>query len=79
MDGRIVLQKVSTAVGESCLNNVNKTYGDVYKPVGDPVIVQDTYHIFNKEKQELRDEWDKALKELIDDGTIAKLQKKWNV
>ncbi|SKA68910.1 L-cystine transport system substrate-binding protein [Eubacterium uniforme] len=61
------------------INNVNKTYGDVYKPVGDPVIVQDTYHIFNKEKQELRDEWDKALKELIDDGTIAKLQKKWNV
>ena len=35
--------------------------------------------MFNKEKQELRDEWDKALKELIDDGTIAKLQKKWDV
>ena len=61
------------------INNVNESYGDVYKLVGDPLISQDTYHIFNKDNEELCDEWDKALKELIDDGTIAKLKEKWDV
>ena len=56
------------------INNVNENYGNVYKMVGDPVISQDTYHIFKKDNEELRDKWDGALKELIDDGTINTLK-----
>lgn len=61
------------------INNVNENYGNVYKMVGDPVISQDTYHIFKKGNEELRDKWDGALKELIDDGTINTLKEKWGV
>lgn len=61
------------------INNVNENYGNVYKMVGDPVISQDTYHIFKKGNEELRDKWDGALKELIDDGTINTLKEKWGI
>ena len=61
------------------IDNVNEVYGEVYKQVGDPVISQDTYHIFKKGNEELRDEWDTALQELIDDGTIDELKDKWNL
>lgn len=61
------------------INNVNDTYGEVYKMVGDPVISQDTYHIFQKGNEELRDKWDVALQELIDDGTIDALKEKWGI
>ena len=61
------------------INNVNENYGNVYKLVGDPVISQETYHIFKKGNEELRDEWDTALQELIDDGTIESLREKWDL
>lgn len=61
------------------INNVNETYGEVYKMVGEPVIRQDTYHLFKKGNEELRDEWDAALQELIKDGTIDKLKEKWDI
>ena len=61
------------------INNVNESYGEVYKMVGDPVISQDTYHIFKKGNEALRDEWDKALQEILDDGTIDSLKEKWGI
>lgn len=61
------------------VNSINESYGKVYKMIGDPVISQDTFHIFNKKDEELRDEWDAALQELVDDGTIDSLKAKWDL
>ena len=36
-----------------------------------------TYPLFNKKEQKLADEYDKAVKELKDDGTIDKLEKQY--
>ena len=60
------------------IKEVNKSFGEVYKIVGDPVISDKTYQIFKKGNEDLRDEWDKALQELIDDGTIPALKEKWS-
>ena len=60
------------------IQQVNEKYGDVYKLVGEPVISNPVYQVFKKGNEELRDEWDKALQELIDDGTIDQLREKWD-
>ena len=61
------------------INKVNESYGEVYKIAGDPLISDNTYHVFKKGNEALRDEWDSAVQELIDDGTIAELRDKWGV
>ena len=60
------------------INQVNEQYGDVYKLIGDPVISNPVYQVFRKGNEALRDEWDKALQELVDDGTLDELREKWN-
>ncbi len=35
------------------------------------------FFMFNKNEQTLSDDIDKALKEIIDDGTLKKLSEKW--
>lgn len=60
------------------IEQVNQQYGEVYKLIGDPVISNPVYQVFKQGNEELRDEWDKALQELIDDGTLDKLREKWN-
>ena len=60
------------------IDQVNEEYGDVYKLIGDPVISNPVYQVFRKGNEDLRDEWDKALQELIDDGTLDELREKWN-
>ena len=60
------------------INQVNEQYGEVYKIIGDPVISNPVYQVFKQGNEELRDEWDAALQELIDDGTIDALREKWD-
>lgn len=60
------------------IEQVNQQYGEVYKLIGDPVISNPVYQVFKQGNEELRAEWDKALQELIDDGTLDKLREKWN-
>lgn len=57
----------------------NKQFGNVYKLVDleNPVARNNAYHIFNKNNEKLKKEWDEALKILIDNGTIAELSIKW--
>ncbi len=59
------------------VKTVNDTYGDVYKIVGDSVNETPRYHVFNKDNKAFRDEWDAALKEVLDEGTIDELKVKW--
>lgn len=57
----------------------NKQFGNVYKlvDIDNPVTKNSAYHIFNKKNEKLKNEWDVALKTLIDNGTISKLSIKW--
>ena len=61
------------------LDQRNKDFGEVYKIVDPerPVAENSAYHIFNKKDEKLKADWDKALKQLIDDGTISRLSIKW--
>lgn len=61
------------------LDQRNKEFGSVYKIVDEehPVAENSAYHIFNKKDAQLKADWDKALKTLIDNGTISRLSVKW--
>lgn len=52
---------------------INKTYGDKIKTIGAPLYDAYTYHIFRNDETQLRDEFDKAIKEMKNDGTLSKL------
>ncbi|QAY67187.1 transporter substrate-binding domain-containing protein [Paenibacillus protaetiae] len=47
------------------------------KTVGDPLIQSDVYFVLRKDSQQLADRLDEAVKELRDDGTLAKLSVQW--
>ena len=55
------------------VDSYNQTYGEKLKTVGDPIATSNTYYVFRKEDTKLQGEFDKALKELKDDGTLAKI------
>jgi len=55
------------------VDSINQTYGDKIKTVGDPIATSNTYYVFRKDDSKLQAEFDKALKELKDDGTLAKI------
>lgn len=55
------------------VDSYNQTYGDKLKTVGDPIATSNTYYVFRKEDTKLQGEFDKALKELKEDGTLAKI------
>lgn len=50
---------------------------ELLKTVGDPVTSSLTHYIFRKDKQELKEAVDGALKELREDGTLAEISTKW--
>ena len=55
------------------VDSYNKTYGDKLKTVGDPIATSNTYYVFRKDDTQLQSDFDKALKELKDDGTLEKI------
>lgn len=55
------------------VDSYNQTYGDKLKTVGDPIATSNTYYVFRKEDTKLQGEFDKALKELKENGTLAKI------
>lgn len=55
------------------VDSYNQTYGEKLKTVGDPIATSNTYYVFRKEDTKLQGEFDKALKELKADGTLAKI------
>lgn len=57
------------------VEQTNKTYGDKLKVVGPIVSSSASYHIFNKKNTQLKADFEKALKELKADGTLAKISK----
>ncbi len=58
------------------VDSINKAYGDVIKTVGDSLYNSYTYHIFRKDEVGLRDDVDKALRQLKSDGTLSKISLK---
>ncbi|HBF40067.1 MAG TPA: L-cystine-binding protein TcyK [Firmicutes bacterium] len=58
------------------VDSINRAYGDVLKTVGDSLYNSYTYHIFRKDEAGLRDDVDKALRQLKSDGTLAKISLK---
>ncbi|HWL22523.1 MAG TPA: transporter substrate-binding domain-containing protein [Ureibacillus sp.] len=57
---------------------INNSAADAQqKIVGDPLLFTDIFFMFNKEDAELANAVDKALKELIEDGTVRDLSTKW--
>lgn len=55
------------------VDSYNQSYGDKLKTVGDPISTSSTYYIFRKNDTQLQADFDKALKELKDDGTLGKI------
>ncbi|HEX3032498.1 MAG TPA: transporter substrate-binding domain-containing protein [Bacillota bacterium] len=55
------------------VDSYNNTYGDKLKTVGDPIASSSTYYIFRKEDTQLQEDFDKTIKALKDDGTLAKI------
>ncbi|MDR1951976.1 MAG: transporter substrate-binding domain-containing protein [Elusimicrobiota bacterium] len=56
------------------LDDWNKTYGNKLSLAYDkPVSISDTYFIFNKSDKKLRDDVDKALRQLKDSGELKRL------
>ncbi|PON01844.1 amino acid ABC transporter substrate-binding protein [Bacillus halotolerans] len=55
----------------------NKTSAIKEKTVGDALSNAKVYFMFNKNEQTLRKNIDKALQEIIDDGTLKELSLKW--
>jgi L-cystine transport system substrate-binding protein len=55
------------------VDSYNETYGDKLKTVGDPIATSNTYYIFRKDDTQLKEDIDKALKELKEDGTLSKI------
>lgn len=57
------------------VEDLNKTYGDKLKTVGDPIATSSTYYIFRKEDNQLKADIDKTIKAMKADGTLSKLSK----
>ncbi|KGR90961.1 L-cystine-binding protein TcyJ [Ureibacillus massiliensis 4400831 = CIP 108448 = CCUG 49529] len=58
--------------------DINNNASDAeQKIVGDPLLFTDIFFMFNKEDAKLADAVDRALKELIEDGTVKELSTKW--
>ncbi|MDI2601449.1 transporter substrate-binding domain-containing protein, partial [Listeria monocytogenes] len=55
----------------------NKTSTIKEKTVGNVLSNAKVYFMFNKNEQTLSDDIDKALQEIIDDGTLKRLSLKW--
>lgn len=68
----------ATLSSETVIDEQNQTFGDKFKIVGDALYNGGVYYIYRKNETKLRNDVDKVLKELKKDGTIAKLEKKWN-
>lgn len=68
----------ATLSSETVIDEQNKTFGDKFKIVGDALYNGGVYYIYRKNETQLRNDVDKVLKELKQDGTIAKLEKKWD-
>lgn len=60
---------------ERSVEDTNKQFGDKLQIVGPVFAPSNAYHIFNKKDTQLKADFEKALKELKDDGTLAKLSK----
>jgi L-cystine transport system substrate-binding protein len=55
----------------------NKAVDAEQKVVGDIIINSKVYFLFNKAESDLKEQVDKALKQLKENGTLTKLSKKW--
>ncbi|MFL0195343.1 transporter substrate-binding domain-containing protein [Clostridium sp. WILCCON 0269] len=55
--------------------DLNKTYGDKLKTVGDPIATSNTYYIFRKDDTQLKADIDKTIKAMKADGTLSKISK----
>ncbi len=58
------------------VDSINKAYGDVIKTVGDTLYNSYTYFIYRKDETGLRDDLDKAIRKLKNDGTLSKISLK---
>lgn len=58
------------------VEDYNKQYGNKLQIVGPVVASSASYHIFNKKDTQLKADFEKAIKELKADGTLAKISKK---
>lgn len=56
---------------------INKNYNAKFKSVGDSIMASDTYILFNKEEETLRDRVDEALSQLREEGKLEELSVKW--
>lgn len=63
---------------EYTIDGYNKTYGDKYKVVGNPLYKGGVYYIYRKDETKLQKDVDKVLKQLRENGILDKLAKKWN-
>lgn len=58
------------------VQDLNKTYGEKLKTVGDPIAASNTYFIYRKQDTALQADIDKALKTLRENGTLSEISKK---
>lgn len=59
------------------VEDIAKVTGYELTPIAEPVKVNETIVIVNKNEKKLADEIDAALKKLKDDGTLKKISEKW--
>lgn len=60
-------------ISSDTVTSWNEAYGNggaVVKAVGDPIIDEPSYLLFNKEDTELKEDVDGAIRELLEDGTL---------
>lgn len=69
VDGLCDISATTVASWKAAYGNGN----DVIKIVGEPVIDDASYLIFNKDNTELQEATDAALRELLEDGTLSEL------
>lgn len=67
----------ATVTQERDLKSYNKDYNNALKKVGEPINSSLTYYLYRKDETQLRNAVDGALKELKEDGTLAKISEKW--
>jgi L-cystine transport system substrate-binding protein len=70
----------ATIAQERDVASWNEEYGngsDIVKTVGEPINSSLTYYLYKKDNTQLRDDIDGALKELKEDGTLAKISEQW--
>lgn len=78
-DISIVINNISngtwdTFIGiEKDVEDYNKQFGDKLQIVGSTISPANAYHIFNKDDTQIKTDFENALKELKDEGTLAKI------